>query len=80
MTIDEFWKRLSGYGVAVPPDIQRRVGLDMCQERIMIRPTAPLKKSSVLGYGTGVPATFVARELGVTVQYVRKIRRLLRPG
>jgi hypothetical protein len=80
MTIDDFWKRLEGYGVAVPHEVQRRVGLDLCQERVMIRPPAPSGKTRVLGYGTGVPATFIAREIGVTVQYVRQIRRLMRTG
>lgn len=79
MNIDEFWKRLAGYGVEVPADVRRRVGLDMNQERVLIRPPAPEnRKVRVLEYGTGVPATFVARELGVTVQHVRRIRRLLR--
>lgn len=79
MNIDEFWKRLSGYGVEVPADVQRRVGLDMNQERVLIRPpAAENRKMRVQEYGTGVPATFVARELGVTVRQVRKIRQLLR--
>lgn len=78
MTIDEFWRRLAGYGVAVPTDVQRRVGLDMAQERVMIRPPAASNKLRVLEYGTGVPATVVARELGVTAQHVRRVRRLLR--
>lgn len=78
MTIDEFWKRLAGYGVDVPVNVQRSVGLDMNQERIFIRPTVASIKPRVLEYGTGVPATFVARQLGVTVQHVRRVRRLLR--
>jgi formylmethanofuran dehydrogenase subunit D len=32
----------------------------------------------IQAFGTSVPATFVARELGVTVRRVRQIRQLLR--
>lgn len=77
MTIDEFWKRLAGYGVAVPDDIQRRVGFDLREERVLIRPPACSSKTRVLEYGTGVPATYVARKLGVTVRTVQRYRKLL---
>ncbi len=79
MNIDEFWKRLRGYGVEVPQDVQRRVGLDFNQERVLIRPpTTVSAKVRVLEFGTGVPATYVARQMGVTVQHVRRVRRMLR--
>lgn len=78
MVIDEFWKRLAAYGVDVPAEVQRRVGLDMNQERVLIRPPADgSRKVRVLEYGTGVPATFVARKLGVTVRTVQRYRKLL---
>lgn len=79
MNIDEFWKRLAGYGVEVPQDVQRRVGLDLNQERVQIRPPGTTAaKARVLEYGTSVPATYIARQLGITVQHVRRIRRLVR--
>jgi uncharacterized Zn finger protein len=78
MTIDEFWKRLNTYGVTVPEDIQRQVGLDMREERVMIRPPAANNKVRVIEYGTSVPAAYVARTLGITVRQVRKHRSLLR--
>jgi hypothetical protein len=79
MNIDDFWKRLGNYGVEVPPDVQRRVGLDMNQERVLIRPPSTQSaKLRVMQYGTGVPATYIARELGVTVRQVRKVRQMLR--
>lgn len=78
MTIDDFWKRLNGYGVTVPDEVQRQVGLDLREERIMIRPPAANNKTRVLEYGTSVPATYVARTLGITVRQVRKHRSLLR--
>jgi hypothetical protein len=78
MQIEDFWKRLLSYGVVVPDEVQRRVGLDMNQERVFIRPPAVNRKARVLEFGTSLPATFVARELGVTVQHVRRVRRLLR--
>ena len=77
MTIDEFWKRLSQYGVVVPPDVRRQVGLDMNQERVFIRPPMESRKTAALQYGTTVPATFVARRLGITVRQVQRYRRLL---
>jgi len=76
MTIDEFWKRLQGYGVDIPMDIQRRVGLELNQERVMIRPpTTVCNKIRVLELGNDVPATHVARDLGITVRRVLQIRR-----
>jgi hypothetical protein len=76
MNIDEFWKRLQGYGVAVPQDVQRRVGLELNQERVLIRPPGTASsKLRVLEFGTGVPATYIARKLGITVQRVYQIRR-----
>lgn len=79
MTIDDFWKRLENYGVAVPPEVRVRVGRDFNQERVLIRPPATTSaKVRVSEYGTGVPATFIARQLGVTVRQVRKIRATLR--
>lgn len=79
MVIDEFWKRLAAYGVDVPADVQRRVGLDMNQERVLIRPPAASSaKPRILEFGTSVPATYVARKLGVTVRTVQRYRKLLR--
>jgi len=76
MNIDDFWKRLGNYGVDVPPDVQRRVGMDFNQERVLIRPpTTGSAKVRVLEFGTGVPATFIARKLGITVQRVYQVRR-----
>ena len=69
MRIDEFWKTLQGYGVEVPPEVQYRIGLDLCQERIMIRPPQSANKTRVLEYGTTVSAVFIARQLGITVQH-----------
>ena len=78
MNIDDFWKRLAGYGVEVPAEVQRRVGLDMNQERVLIRPPAAHSaKTAVVSLGTTVPATFVARKLGVSVRTVQRYRKLL---
>ena len=79
MNIDDFWKRLNGYGITVTPELQRRIGLDLNQERVMIRPPAQEnRKARVIEYGTSISALIVARQTGVTVQYVRRVRRLLR--
>lgn len=79
MNIDDFWKQLREHGVDVPTDVQRRIGLDFNQERLLIRPPAQEnRKVRVIEYGTSVSAHVVARQLGVTVQYVRRVRRLLR--
>lgn len=76
MNIDEFWKRLAGYGVTVPQEVQRIVGLDMREERVLIRPPGTRSaKVRVLEYGTSVPATYIARAEGITVQRVYQIRR-----
>lgn len=77
MNIDEFWKRLAGYGVEVPVDVRRRVGLDLNQERVLIRPPGtPAAKTRVLEFGTGVPATYIARKMGVSVRTVQRYRKL----
>ena len=76
MVIDEFWKRLAEFGVEVPPDVRRRIGIELNQERIFIRPQAANRKTAVLAHGTGVPATFIARKEGLSVRQVRRIRKL----
>ena len=79
MTIEEFWKRLEAHGVVVPHEIRSRIGLELSQERVMIRPPLRISnKARVLGYGSGVSSTFIARELGITVRQVQKIRKLVR--
>jgi hypothetical protein len=79
MNIDDFWKRLGNYGVDVPPDVQRRVGLDFNQERVLIRPpTTASAKVRVLQYGTGVPSTYIARQIGISVRQVQKVRKMVR--
>jgi len=79
MRIEELWTELSKSGVAVPQDVQRTIGLRFNQERVLIRPPAVgVQKASVLEFGTSVPATFVARKLGVTVRTVQRYRALLR--
>ena len=79
MNIDDFWKRLGNYGVDVPPDVQRRVGLDFNQERVLIRPpTTVSAKVRVLQYGTGVPSTYIARQIGISVRQVQKVRKMVR--
>ena len=78
MKIEHFWKTLQDFGVAVPGDVQRQVGLALNQEKVLIRPpTTASTKVRVMEYGTSVPATFVARKLGVTVQHVRRVRRIV---
>jgi hypothetical protein len=78
MKIEEFWKTLSKHGVDVPREVQQRIGTDLNQERVLIRPLDRCNKARVLEAGTTVPATFVARQLGITVRQVRKYRTLLR--
>ena len=77
MRIDELWRRLASFGVEVPPDVQRAIGLAHNQERVLIRPPAESHKAQVLALGTSVPAAYVARKLGVTVRTVQRHRRLL---
>lgn len=79
MIIDEFWKKLQGYGVNVPADVRRRVGLDLNQERIFVRPPAMSPaKARVVAAGTSMSCEVVARQAGVSVRYVQQIRRVLR--
>jgi hypothetical protein len=79
MRIEDLWIQLARHGIDVPPDVQRRIGLDHNQERVLIRPPGTAgAKTRVMALGTSVPAAFVAREIGITVQHVRRIRRLLR--
>lgn len=78
MRIEELWTELSKSGVAVPQDVQRTIGLRFNQERVLIRPPSASNKTRVLEAGTTVPATFLARQLGITVRQVRKYRTLLR--
>lgn len=79
MTIDEFWQHLAAHGIDVPLEVRRRIGLELCQERVMIRPPGTASaKVRVIEFGTSVPATFIARKLGITVQRVYQIRRDLK--
>jgi hypothetical protein len=43
---------------------------------VFIRPPASSAKRTVLEYGTSVPATYVARKMGITVRRVQQIRKL----
>jgi hypothetical protein len=78
MRIDEFWNDLARYGIDVPAEVRQQFGLAHNQERVLIRPPAANNKARVLEAGTSVPATYVARTLGITVRQVRKYRTLLR--
>lgn len=79
MRIEDLWRELLKSGVAVPADVQRSIGLRFNQERVLVRPpAAAASKAHVLEYGTSVPATFVARRLGITVRTVQRYRALLR--
>lgn len=80
MTLEELFRVLGAHGVAVSETLQREIAQDLHGERIFVRrPCAEVpRKMRVLEYGTSVPASFVARQAGCTVQYVRRIRRLLR--
>lgn len=79
MIIDEFWKKLAGYGVAVPQEVQLRVGLDLNQERIFVRPPAMTPaKARVIDAGTSMSNVMIARAAGVSVRYVQKIRKITR--
>lgn len=79
MRIEDLWRELSNAGLPVPADVQRSIGLRFNQERVLVRPPASNNKELVLQAGTSVPATYVARQLGITVRMVRKYRTLLQP-
>ena len=81
--IDEIMQLLRAQGVAVPSGIEQRVVERFMQANggtEVYVPKAPKRMTinRVQQYGTTVPATFIARELGMTVQHVRRVRRLLR--
>jgi hypothetical protein len=81
--IDEIMQLLREQGVAVPTGIKQRVVdrfMQMNGGTEVYVPKAPKRViiNRVQQYGTTVPATFIARELGVTVQHVRRVRRLIR--
>lgn len=78
MQIEELWKRLASHGVDVDASVQRAIGLECFQERVLIRPPGDSTKRRVLEAGTSVPATYVARKLGVSVRTVQRYRGLLR--
>ena len=44
-------------------------------ERLYIGKAAPAKRA-ILEFGSSVPATYIARKLGVTVRHVRKMRQM----
>lgn len=78
MRIEDLWKELAKSGVSVSDDVQRRIGLQFNQERVLIRPpSTACHKAGVLEAGTSVPAAYVARKLGVTVRTVQRHRKLL---
>ena len=79
MIIDELWKALAGHGVTVPDAVQRQIGRDFNQERVFIRPPAMSQaKARIVAAGTSMSPEVIARQVGVTVQYVRTVRRILR--
>jgi hypothetical protein len=47
-------------------------------ERLYIGQPGGAAKRKILEFGSSVPSTFIARELGVTVQHVRRVRRLVK--
>lgn len=78
MRIEDLWKQLERHGVAVPVEVQRAVGMECNQERVLIRPpSTACHKIRVVEAGTTVPAAYVARQLGVTVRTVQRYRKLI---
>jgi hypothetical protein len=68
----------SGVSVEVADRIKSSVEQQFAGERLYIgRPSGEAKRA-ILGYGSSVPATYIARQLGVTVRHVRKVRQMLK--
>lgn len=81
--IDEIMQLLRAEGVEVPAETGARVVTRFIQHNggTEVRvPKSPKRMTinRVQAFGTTVPATYIARELGMTVQHVRRVRRLLR--
>jgi hypothetical protein len=68
----------SGVSVEVADRIKASVERTFRGERLYIGAPRGEAKRAILGFGDTVPATFIARQLGVTVQHVRRVRRMLK--
>ena len=70
----------SGVSVEIADRIKTRVEQQFRGERLYIGAPKGQAKRAILEFGDTVPATFIARQLGVTVQHVRQVRRLKKTG
>jgi aromatic ring-opening dioxygenase LigB subunit len=68
----------SGVSVDVADRIKSSVEQQFRGERLYIGAPKGEAKRAILEYGSSVPATYIARQLGVTVRHVRKVRQLLK--
>ena len=68
----------SGVSIDVADRIKASVEQRFQGERLYIGAPKGEAKRAILGFGESVPATFIARKLGVTVQHVRRVRRLVK--
>jgi hypothetical protein len=68
----------SGVSIDVADRIKDSVQRQFAGERLYIGAPKGEAKRAILGYGDSVPATYIARQLGVTVQHVRRVRRLVK--
>ncbi len=66
----------SGVSVDVAERIKSSVEQQFRGERLYIGAPKGEAKRAILSYGPSVPATYIARQLGVTVQHVRRVRRM----
>lgn len=78
MNFDEMLRELRRLGGAISDEQATQFRSTYRGECVHIGAPHQPKKARIIEYGTTVSSAFVARELGVTVQHVRRVRRLLR--
>lgn len=71
----------SQLGTSIPDDIARRIDADICRQlggesHYLPRLPERVTKAAVIAAGTAASAVDVARQIGCTVRYVRKVRRV----
>lgn len=68
----------AGVDVTVVDRVETNIQRNFQGSREYIGKPVGQAKRQILEFSSTVPSTFIARKLGVTVQHVRKVRRLLK--
>ena len=68
----------AGVDSGVAERIKNNIETTFAGNRVYIGKPKGEAKRQILEYGSSVPSTYIARQLGVTVRHVRKVRQMLK--